>query len=142
MTYSASRSRRYLATFVAMTAVLVLVMGPTAQAYTSIPFDGYQERTGNPGPFPDSCNIRGGSLIDVIGPRAAAVTTEDANCARLQVKLRYKPSENLFVTRIHGFTYTSNISTGYVKPIVAIYWSDHNGDNNGSGTTYGFRVNW
>lgn len=129
--------RRPLAISMAVALVVVTLALPAIAA----------QRSGNPGPFPDGCNIYGSSFVDGNPPNDRIVfasTSEEANCARLQVKIRYKTTSGSLITVSKPWVNNSYASAGPYKAYPYSYpvYSDHNGDNNLSGTTYGFRVNW
>ncbi len=108
--------------------VLLLVLAVPALAYST--------KSGNPGPFPDTCDIRGTNYYSGL---YRSTTTEDANCARIEAELRYKDNGGIWRFRETGYVYASSVDTNFWTGQTGDY-TDHNGDNNGSGTAYGFRL--
>ncbi len=110
--------------------VIVLLIG------LATPAAAYYEKTVDPGPFPDTCDIRGTNYYSVW---YRAKTVEQANCARIEAELRYKDTSGIWRFRQTGYVYASVADTGWFRGQNGDY-TDHNGDNDAGGVTYGFRI--
>jgi len=119
------RSLTVLLTAFAMLAVFAL----PALAYSTI--------TSDPGPFPDTCDIKGYNYYSGL---YRSKTIEQDDCARIEAELRYKDNNGDWKFKETGYLYSSSVATAWYSGQNGDY-TDHNGDNNGSGTAYGFRIN-
>ncbi len=127
------RSRKRIATVLA-TILVVSAMATAASAGHS-----WISRTET---FPDSCKIYGSLEYDSTNDWTRASVSERENCARLDVRLRYKTTAGYWTTAYTGYQFASFVTTGVKITWLAPDYSDHNGDNDNGGTAYGFRLNW
>ncbi len=120
-------------------ALMTALTASAALADYSAP--GYEFKYRNPAAFPDTCDIHGQAewSFGGLGNWVTGTTEEQSDCARIQVKLWYQKTNGTWAWKTLGYSYTSYLHTGTVSAL-ALDWSDHNGDNNGSGTAYGFRI--